>query len=82
MMHKYRRFVIGLILTVGLLMPFAILAQEQLWLQFAHPNNPHLTWTNPPVNMTIPALFNDLDAVEGFHRGEHVLPTLRAGLDS
>lgn len=62
MMHKYRWFVIGLILAAGLLMPFVTLAQGQLWLQFAHPNNPHVSLTNPSVPMTIPALFNNPNA--------------------
>ncbi len=63
MIHKHRWFVVGLILTAGLLMPFAILAQAQLWLQFAHPNNPHVILVDPPVAITIPALFDNPNTV-------------------
>jgi M6 family metalloprotease-like protein len=63
MNHRYRWLVVTLVLLAGLMMPFIILAESGLWLQFAHPASPHMYLTGPDMPMSIPALFDSPTAV-------------------
>ena len=46
----------SVMVATGLLTPLAANANGQLWLQFAHPNNPHVLLTSPDMRLSIPEL--------------------------